>query len=92
MTSERVRYFIYGRGIPSAHYRIRAQETTLDDYTVRAPFSGQLVSASVEPGTYVQPGAPLATLSRTDVFEFRAAIPESEANRMAVVRLFHCPN
>lgn len=84
MTSERVRYFIYGRGIPAAHYRIRAQETTLDDYTVRAPFSGQLVSASVEPGTYVQPGAPLATLSRTDVFEFRAAIPEREADRISV--------
>jgi multidrug efflux pump subunit AcrA (membrane-fusion protein) len=75
ITDEQLTYFISARGIPASYYRIRAQEATLDDYTVRAPFSGVLTSARVDPGAVVSPGAPLATLSRTDIYEVRTAVP-----------------
>ncbi|MEO0734584.1 MAG: efflux RND transporter periplasmic adaptor subunit [Bacteroidota bacterium] len=72
--NEQLRYFISAQGIPAQYYAIRAQEATLDDYVVTAPFSGKLTRASVEPGTVVQPGQQLATISRTDVYEVRAAV------------------
>ncbi|MEL7162869.1 MAG: efflux RND transporter periplasmic adaptor subunit [Bacteroidota bacterium] len=62
---------------------MKAQEATLDDYTVTAPFSGRLTMAAVDPGSYVAPGAPLAKISRTDVYEVRAALP---ANAVSLVK------
>ncbi len=73
--SQQLRYFISSRGIPGQYYGIQAKEATLDDYTVRAPFSGRLTMAAVEPGSYVNPGQPLAKISRTDVYEVKASLP-----------------
>lgn len=73
--NEQLNYFISARSIPNQYYTIKAREATLDDYVIRAPFSGRLTTANVEPGTIVSPGMTLATLSRTDIYELRAAIP-----------------
>ncbi len=72
--NEQLRYFINSRGIPAQYYGIQARESTLEDYTIRAPFSGQLTMASVEPGSYVNPGQPLARISRTDVYEVKVSL------------------
>lgn len=74
ISNKQLNYFINARSIPSQYYAIKAKEASLDDYTVTAPFSGQLTMASVEPGSYVAPGAPLAKLSRTDIYEVRAQV------------------
>lgn len=78
--SDTTRYYLSANGIEGQYYRIQAQESTLDDFVVRAPFSGKLTQASVEPGSVVQPGQVLGTLSRTDEYEVRAAIPARAAN------------
>ena len=75
ISDEQLNYFISARGIPGQYYQIRSREATLDDYRITAPFSGVLTSASVDPGAVVNPGMPLATLSRTDVYEVRTAVP-----------------
>ncbi|MEM1359356.1 MAG: HlyD family efflux transporter periplasmic adaptor subunit [Bacteroidota bacterium] len=75
ITNEQLNYFISAAGIPAQYYGIKAQEVTLDDYTIIAPFSGQLTMAAVDPGSFIQPGAPLAKISRTDSYEVRAALP-----------------
>lgn len=75
MENEQLRYFINSRGIPARYYGIQAKEATLDDYTVSAPFSGRLTMASVDPGSYVNPGQPLAKISRTDLYEVKASLP-----------------
>ena len=80
--TDTLRYLLAANGIDAPYYRIKAQEATLDDYLVRAPFAGKLTRASVEPGSYVTPGAPLATLSRTDVYELKAAVPADAADRL----------
>lgn len=79
INNNQLRYYVSATGIPAQYYGIKAQEALLDDYTVRAPFSGQLTMAQVDPGSYVQPGAPLARISRTDIYEMKAAIPASAA-------------
>lgn len=78
--SDTTRYYLSANGIEGQYYRIQAQEATLDDFVVRAPFSGKLTQASVEPGSVVQPGQVLGVMSRTDVYEVRAAVPVRAAN------------
>lgn len=82
MTDDQLNFFISARGIPSQYFSIKAREATLDDYTIQAPFSGVLTSANVDPGSIVSPGMPLATLSRTDVYEVRAAVPAATVSRI----------
>ncbi len=73
--TETLRYYLAVNGVDGQYYRIKAQEATLEDFVVRAPFSGKLTMASVQAGSIVQPGQPLATLSRTDEYEVRLAVP-----------------
>ncbi|MEL6392613.1 MAG: HlyD family efflux transporter periplasmic adaptor subunit [Bacteroidota bacterium] len=80
---QQFRYFINAAGIPAQYYGIKAREVSLDDYTVRAPFSGKLTMADVDPGSFVQPGQPLARISRTDVYEMEASLP---ANGSELIR------
>lgn len=82
-STDTLRYYLAANGIAGQYYRIEAQEATLDDYVIRAPFSGKLTSAQLEPGAIVQPGQQLATLSRTDVYEVRAAVPAAAADQLA---------
>lgn len=82
ITNDQLRYFIASRGIPARYHGIRAKEALLDDYTVRAPFPGQLTRVTAEPGSYVNPGQPIAQLSRTDVYEVRAAVPAAAAAQL----------
>lgn len=81
-TTDTLRYFLGAAGIDGQYFRIKAQEATLDDYVVRAPFTGRLTSANLQPGAVVQPGQPLATLQRNDVYEVRAAVPAAAAVRL----------
>lgn len=82
INSEQLRYYINSRGIPAQYYGIQAREATLDDYTVRAPFSGRLTMAAVHPGSYVNPGQALAKISRTDIYEVNASLPVEAVARV----------
>ncbi|MEM6394990.1 MAG: HlyD family efflux transporter periplasmic adaptor subunit [Bacteroidota bacterium] len=77
VSDQQFRYFINAAGIPAQYYGIKAREVLLDDYYVRAPFSGRLTMADVDPGSFVQPGQPLARISRTDIYEMEASVPVS---------------
>jgi len=82
--SEQLRYYINSRGIPAQYYGIQAKEATLDDYTVRAPFSGSLTMAAIDPGSYVNPGQALAKISRTDVYEVKTSLPADAVARVKI--------
>lgn len=49
------------------------------DAELRAPFAGSVQQRHVAPGTYVQVGAPIVSLVRTDPLRFRAGVPERQA-------------
>jgi RND family efflux transporter MFP subunit len=49
-----------------------------------APFSGIIITKSVEPGTLVVPGAPLFTIERDGAFRLEASVEES---RLSVARV-----
>lgn len=54
----------------------------LEDARLRAPFAGRISDALVDPGDYVQSGALLATLYRTDALEIDFTLPERHAGRI----------
>ncbi len=84
IADEQLNYFISARGIPAQYYGIKSREATLDDYTVTAPFSGQLTSANIQPGSIVQPGQVLATITRTDIYELRASVPAAAIGQVSI--------
>jgi RND family efflux transporter MFP subunit len=51
--------------------------------TVTAPFSGVILTKSIEPGTLVAPGAPLFTMERDGAFRLEADV---EASRLSSIR------
>ena len=75
--TETLCYYLAVNGVDGQYYRIKAQESTLEDFIVRAPFAGKLTQSSVQAGSVVQPGQLLATLSRTDQYEVRLAVPST---------------
>lgn len=54
----------------------------LEDARLRAPFAGRISDALVDPGDYVQAGALLATIYRTDALEIDFTLPERHAGRI----------
>ena len=67
--SDKMNYFLTNKNIYSTYYNIKNLETRLRKYTLSAPFSGVLVSASVTPGTLVSPGQKLGEFIKPGVFE-----------------------
>lgn len=62
---------------------------TRQDATIRAPFDGVVQQRFAAPGVYLQVGAPVASLVRTNPVRFRAGVPERVALRVAVRQPVH---
>ncbi|MGM0505711.1 MAG: efflux RND transporter periplasmic adaptor subunit [Bacteroidota bacterium] len=53
--SGQLRRFLTAKGVYERYYRIRSAETRLEKFIIRAPFTGEIASARVEPGQSVGP-------------------------------------
>jgi membrane fusion protein, multidrug efflux system len=69
--------FLTSRGIFDNYYRLKSAEHHLEKFTIRAPFSGILSMARVEPGQAVGPQAHLGTLVDPESYLLTATIPQS---------------
>ncbi|HET8905075.1 MAG TPA: efflux RND transporter periplasmic adaptor subunit [Saccharospirillum sp.] len=65
--------------LATQEWQIRAAERAVANAVVRAPFSGQVSSRSVEPGQYVSVGTPLVTLVDLTALEMQANLPVNAA-------------
>lgn len=72
--SEKEKLFLSGRNIYTAYYNVQNLETQLRNYIVRAPFSGILTQALVNPGALVRPGQKLGEFIDPGVYELEVAI------------------
>jgi HlyD family secretion protein len=59
-------------------------EAEVTKATITAPFSGTIVTRFVEPGAYVAPGAPIATLGDLSRLRVQAEVGEFDTARVAV--------
>lgn len=62
--------------LAAARASLAAAQARLGDRVIRAPFTGVIGLTSVTPGTYVSPGAVIATLDDTDVVRVDFPVPE----------------
>ena len=84
MTSEKEKYFINGRNIPTSYYNIKNLEQRLGKYTIRAPFTGILTEALVTEGTLVRTGQKLGAFIETGVYELPVAVNKTYADLLQV--------
>lgn len=73
-SSEKVNYFITGRGVMTSFYNIKNLEQRLSKYGVYAPFNGVLTEALVNRGALVRPGQKLGEFIDTSVYELELAV------------------
>ena len=73
--SEKEKYYIVGRGIQSAYYKVRSLEERLNKYFMYAPFNGSLIDVKINEGTMVNPGMLLGSFISDDNFELTVNIP-----------------
>lgn len=84
VTDDQLRYFLSANNVFASFYSIKSAEERLPKYQVKAPFTGIVTQGNVSAGAVINPGVPLATYSRTDVYELKAAISSKDANRFKI--------
>lgn len=76
ITSEKVTYFITGRGVQGAYYNVKNLEQRLSKFRITAPYTGVLTEALVTKGTLIRAGQKLGEFIDPSVFELELAIPK----------------
>jgi multidrug efflux pump subunit AcrA (membrane-fusion protein) len=76
--NQREKLFIAGRNLQSQFYNIKSQEERLSKYTLYAPFSGVLTTASINNGAVIRTGQMLGELMATGYYEMLATVPLSQ--------------
>jgi len=75
--SEKVNFFITGRGVHTKYYIVKNLEQRLGKYRITAPFNGILTEALVTKGTLIRQGQKLGEFIDPTVFELELAIEKS---------------
>ncbi|MCA1763904.1 MAG: efflux RND transporter periplasmic adaptor subunit [Cryomorphaceae bacterium] len=81
--SKKLKLFLSGRQVFSNYYNIRENETRLAKFNIRAPFSGSLVSASLDEGSLVRVGQPLGEFISSGSFELESGISYSDVQYLS---------
>lgn len=74
--------FLSSRGIFDSYYRIKSAEVKLEKFTIRAPFTGVVSAANVEPGQSVSPQNHLGTFVDPDRFILTALVHQNRAEQI----------
>ena len=83
-TSDKVAYFINGRGINAAYYSVQNLEQRLRKYQIYAPFDGIVTEALVTKGTLVRNGQKLGEFIDTDLFELELSVEKQYSDLLEV--------
>lgn len=73
-STDKVQYFISGRGVLGAYYTVKNLEARYLKYRIKAPFSGVLTEALVSPGTLIRAGQKLGEFIDPSAYEIEVAI------------------
>tara|TARA_R110002072_G_scaffold59514_2_gene151558 strand:+ start:38535 stop:39713 length:1179 start_codon:yes stop_codon:yes gene_type:complete len=77
VNSEKVKYFITGRGVMSSYYNVKNLEQRLSKYNISAPFTGVLTEALVTKGTLIRQGQKLGEFIDPSVYELELGIAKN---------------
>ena len=77
LKSEKERIFLATKGIFSSFYSIKSSEIKLTKHKFYAPFNGSITEVSLQSGSFVNPGARIGKIIRSQAHELKVAV-ESE--------------
>ena len=77
ISSEKVNYFITGRGVTTRYYNVKNLEQRLGKYRMTAPFSGILTEALATKGSLIRQGQKLGEFIDPSVYELELSIEKS---------------
>lgn len=73
-TSTKEKTYLASKNVLSEYYSIKADEARLEKYTIRAPFTGSIISVMAQPGSSVNPGSNVAQIIQQDQLEVRIPV------------------
>ena len=73
-SSDKERFFVTGRNIYTTYYNTKNMEIIHSKYNLRAPFSGVLTEALVNPGSLVRQGQKLGEFIDPTIYEMEVAV------------------
>lgn len=83
-TSKSLKTFLASKEVLNAYYSIKKAEKALERHTIRAPFDGSFKEVYYETGAYVNSGAQVALLLRTDLLEVEVPVQSEYAKWIQV--------
>ena len=84
VNNEKLKIFLASRGVFYEYYGIKQDEKRLKRYSLYAPFSGTFTLVNYEVGAYVNAGAQIARMIRTDNIEIEVPVPNDQSKWIKV--------
>ena len=72
--TEQESFFVISKNIHSQFYNIKSQEERLSKYQVKAPFSGVITEAAINPGSLVRANQKMGSLMNNNHYELEATV------------------
>jgi len=82
--NDRESYFVANKGIARTYYDIKALETRLAKYTIRAPFDGSVTESYIKPGNLVRNGQILGVFLNPDHYDLEATVAINDIKHISV--------
>ncbi len=82
--SDKEKFFISGRGIISSYFSVKNLEVKFNKFTLKAPFSGILTEALVNPGTLIRSGQKLGEFIDPSVYEISVSVKSEFRNLLRI--------
>jgi len=84
VTDEKLKIFLASRGVFNEYFGIKQDEKRLDRHSLYAPFDGTFTQVNYEVGAYVNTGAQIARMIRTDHIEIEVPVPNGDSKWIKV--------
>ncbi|MFV0589782.1 MAG: efflux RND transporter periplasmic adaptor subunit [Draconibacterium sp.] len=84
VNNEKLKIFLASRGVYSEYFGIKQDEKKLERHSLYAPFDGTFSQVNYEVGAYVNTGAQIAKMIRTDNIEIEVPVPNGQSKWIKV--------
>ncbi len=81
---EKLKIFLASRGVFNEYFGIKQDEKRLERHSLYAPFDGTFTQVNYEVGAYVNAGAQIARMIRTDHIEIEVPVPNGDSKWIKV--------
>lgn len=83
-SSSKEKNYLSAKNIYNQYYAIKALESRLAKFTIKAPFKGAVSESMVNPGTIIRSGQKIGTFIDTENYELEATVHISDSKFIAI--------